>query len=138
MIRYIATYIATFAVMLAIDAVWLTLTAGPLYRANLGDLLADNFRPVPAILFYLLFVAGILIFVVPADSAPRDFARIALFGALFGLFCYATYDLTNYATLRTWSLKVTLADMAWGALLTAVGAPLGTAIGDWLTRLLGR
>jgi len=138
MIRYPATYVATLLVMLAIDSVWLKLTAGPLYRANLGDLLLDGFRPLPAILFYLLYVAGILIFVVPSDDAPRNFARIALFGALFGFFCYATYDLTNYATLKTWSLTVTLADMAWGAALTAVGSTLGTLVGDWVAGRLGR
>ncbi len=136
MIRYPLTYLATFVTMLAIDSVWLTLTAGPLYRANLGDLLADGFRPVPAILFYVLYVLGITIFVVPSDQAPRDFGRIALFGALFGVFCYATYDLTNQATMRTWSTTVTLADIAWGAALTAVGSTLGTLIGDWGTRLL--
>jgi len=136
MTRYIATYIATFVVMLAIDSVWLTLTAGPLYRANLGDLLAPSFRPVPAILFYVLYVVGIMVFVVPSDDGPRNFVRIAMFGALFGLFCYATYDLTNQATMRTWATTVTVADMAWGAVLTAVGGSLGTLIGDWGVRLL--
>jgi uncharacterized membrane protein len=136
MTRYLVTYLATFVVMLAIDSVWLTLTAGPLYRANLGDLLADSFRPVPAILFYLLYVVGIMVFVVPSDDGPRNFVRIAMFGALFGLFCYATYDLTNQATMKTWSTTVTLADMVWGALLTAVGGTLGTLIGDWGVRLL--
>ena len=136
MTRYIVTYIATFVVMLAIDSVWLTLTAGPLYRANLGDLLADSYRPIPAILFYVLFVVGIMVFVVPSDDGPRNFVRIAMFGALFGLFCYATYDLTNQATMRTWATTVTVADMVWGALLTAVGGTLGTLIGDWGTRVL--
>jgi uncharacterized membrane protein len=135
MIRYVSTYVATFVVMLAIDSVWLKLTAGPLYRANLGDLLMDGFRPLPAILFYVLYVVGIMVFVVPSDDT-RNFARIALFGALFGFFCYATYDLTNQATMKTWSTTVTLADMAWGAALTAVGSTLGTLIGDWAVRLL--
>jgi uncharacterized membrane protein len=136
MTRYITTYIATFIVMLAIDSVWLGLTATPLYRANLGDILAEGFRPLPAVLFYVLFVVGVMIFVIPSDDGPRNLLRIAMFGALFGLFCYATYDLTNYATLKRWSLAVTLADMAWGAALTAVGGVLGTLIGDWGFRLL--
>ena len=138
MTRYLCTYLATFVTMLAIDSVWLKLTAGPLYRANLGDLLMDGFRPLPAIVFYLLYVAGIMVFVVPGDAAPREWWRVALFGALFGFFCYATYDLTNQATMRNWSLTVTLADMAWGAALTAAGGTLGTLIGDWLSlRLRG-
>jgi uncharacterized membrane protein len=134
MIRYVPTYVATFVVMLALDSVWLTLTGGPLYRADLGDLLMDGFRPLPAISFYLLYVVGIMVFVVPSDDGRRHVGRIALFGALFGLFCYATYDLTNYATLKTWSLAVTLADMAWGAALTAAGSTLGTLIGDFFAR----
>ena len=138
MTRYLCTYLATFVTMLAIDSVWLKLTAGPLYRANLGDLLMDGFRPLPAIVFYLLYVAGIMVFVVPGDAAPREWGRVALFGALFGFFCYATYDLTNQATMRNWSLTVTLAVMAWGAALTAAGGTLGTLIGDWLSlRLRG-
>jgi len=136
--RYALTYAVAFVVMLALDAVWLTLTAGPLYRAELGDVLMEGFRPLPAVLFYLMYVAGILVFVVPADGAPREPARIALFGALFGVICYATYDLTNYATLKTWSLAVTLADIAWGAVLTAVGSTVGTLGGDWLGRRLRR
>ena len=136
MIRYALTYISTLVVMLAIDSVWLTLTAGPLYRANLGDILAEGFRPLPAVLFYLIYVAGILIFVTPTGEPPRDLARTALFGALFGVMCYATYDLTNYATLKTWSLTVTLADIVWGAALTAVGSTVGTLAGDWFTRLI--
>jgi uncharacterized membrane protein len=138
MIRYLCTYAATFIVMLAMDAAWLTLTVRPLYRANLGDMLLEGYRPLPAILFYALYIVGVMVFVVPADDAPRNFARIALFGGLFGLFCYATYDLTNLATLRIWSVTVTVADMAWGAALTAAGSTLGTLIGDWLTgRLRG-
>jgi uncharacterized membrane protein len=136
MFRYTLTYVATFVVMLAIDAVWLALTAGPLYRAKLGDMLMQGFRPAPAILFYLLYVGGILIFVVPAGDAPHDYGRVALFGGLFGLFCYATYDLTNFATLKTWPLSLTVADMAWGTALTAVASTIGTFAGDWLLRLL--
>jgi uncharacterized membrane protein len=132
--RYAYTYVATLVVMLLIDSVWLALTSAPLYRANLGDLLMEGFRPLPAIYFYVLYVIGILVFVVPRADAPREPFRVALFGALFGLFCYATYDLTNFATLRTWSLTVTLADMAWGVILTAVGSTLGTLIGDRLSR----
>jgi uncharacterized membrane protein len=135
MIRDAYTYVATLLVILALDSVWLTLTGEPLYRANIGDLLMDGFRPLPAVFFYLLYIVGILVFVVPRADTPRRFARIALSGAFFGLVCYATYDLTNFATLKTWSLTVTLADMAWGVVLTAVGSTLGTLIGDRLSRL---
>jgi uncharacterized membrane protein len=138
MSRYAVTYVATFVIMLAIDAVWLSTMAGPLYRATLGDMLLEKFRPVPAVVFYLLYVAGIMIFVLPRDAAAADWRQTALFGALFGLFCYATYDLTNYATVKPWTLTLTLADIAWGAALTAAGSTLGMLVGAWVTRLLGR
>lgn len=125
------TYICVLVATLAIDAVWLSLTGSTLYRSELGDLLMDGFRPLPAILFYLIYVAGIVVFVVRGDTSP---ARIAARGALFGVVCYATYDLTNYATLAHWSLLVTLADMAWGAVLTAAGSTLGSLAARRLVR----
>jgi uncharacterized membrane protein len=135
MARYALTYVATLVIMLAIDAVWLTVMAGPLYRATLGDMLLDNFRPVPAVAFYLLYVGGIMVFVVPRGDAPQSLSSVALFGALFGLAAYATYDLTNNATLKAWSVTITLADMAWGTVLTAVGSTLGVLAGGALLRL---
>lgn len=135
MLRHVCTFAATLAALLAIDAVWLTLTAGPLYRAALGDLLLAGFRPLPALAFYLLYVAGIVVFVVPRGRNARG---TALFGALFGLVCYGTYDLTNQATLRQWPLTLTLADMAWGSVLTAAASTLGAFAGERLARRFGR
>jgi uncharacterized membrane protein len=137
-LRYAVTYVTTLVIMLAIDFGWLSTMAGPLYRATLGDVLLDSFRPAPAIVFYVLYTVGIMIFVLPRDSAAADWRQVALFGALFGLFCYGTYDLTNYATIKPWSLTLTLADMAWGTVLTAIGATLGMFIGGWILRLFGR
>jgi uncharacterized membrane protein len=138
MLRYAVTYVATFVIMLVIDFGWLSTMAGPLYRATLGDVLLENFRPAPAIVFYLLYVAGIMIFVLPRDADTADWRMVALFGALFGLVSYATYDLTNFATIKPWTLTLTLADMAWGAALTAVGSTLGMLLGAWVVRLIGK
>lgn len=138
MLRYAVTYVATLVIMLAIDFGWLSTMAGPLYRATLGDVLLENFRPAPALAFYLLYVVGIMVFVVPRDPAAFDWRQVAGFGALLGLVSYATYDLTNYATVKPWSLTLTLADMAWGTVLTAVGSTLGVLVGAWVLRLFGR
>ena len=123
------SYLATLATMVGLDAIWLTATAEPLYRARLGPMLLPVFQPVAIIAFYLLYVAGLVILVVlPAltvasASAARRFALSR--GALLGAVAYATYDLTNQATLRGWSTTITLADMAWGTILGALAATGG-------------
>lgn len=125
MVRYLVAYLATAVVFLGIDSIWLT-NAGPaLYRPVLGDILAPAPSLAPAVLFYLLFVAGILIFCTAPAFATGRWTAATQRGALFGLFTYATYDLTNQATLRSWSTTITVADMAWGAFLTAVAATAG-------------
>ena len=120
-------YLATLVVMLAVDAVWLGLMGPRLYRPALGDLLAPSFSPLPAILFYMIFVAGLIV-LTPGGSLGASAAR----GALFGLCAYATYDLTNQATLRQWPTYLSLADMAWGTMLTAFAA----FVSAWLRQRL--
>jgi uncharacterized membrane protein len=112
--------------MLALDAVWLSFMAGWLYKPNLPGILLDGFRPAPAALFYALYIAGVVYFAVLPAVAARSLAQGALKGALLGLVCYATYDLTNHATMKVWSTLVTVADMAWGAFLTGCAATAGT------------
>jgi uncharacterized membrane protein len=121
----IIAYIGAAVVMLALDAVWLTLTANSLYRPLIGELMLDGFRPVPAFAFYALYLCGVVIFAIrPALARGRWTTALAL-GALFGFFAYATYDLTNQATLKIWATAITLADMAWGSVLTALTATGG-------------
>jgi uncharacterized membrane protein len=116
---FVWVYLAGLLAMLAPDAIWLTLAGPALYRPALGDLLAESFSPVPAILFYLLYVLGLTTL-----SAGRNVAESAWRGALFGLCAYGTYDLTNQATLRHWPTYLTLADLAWGTLLSAFAAAM--------------
>ena len=138
MTRSIITYIATLVVFLGIDSIWLSQTAGPLYRATLGDALLDQFRVTPAIIFYLLNTLGIVIFVsTPAIRDGGGWSNALIHGAMFGLFTYATYDLTNYATLRVWSLQLTVADMIWGAAVTGIASALGVLISAPIARLVG-
>ncbi|NTJ43078.1 DUF2177 family protein [Agrobacterium larrymoorei] len=125
---YSIAYAATLVVFLAIDAVWLSTMADLLYRPLLGDLLAPQFRVVPAVLFYLIYCAALVFFaVVPGLQARRS--GIALRnGGFFGFAAYATYDLTNQATLVNWPTTLTVADLLWGSVLSASTAFLACVI----------
>ena len=128
-------YAAAAVTMLGMDAVWLGISADMLYRPLLSDILLPGFRPIPAILFYVLYVVGIVIFAIkPALETGRWYGAAAK-GALFGFFCYATYDLTNQATLKTWPATVTIIDMGWGTFLTACVATVGYVAASKLGRL---
>jgi uncharacterized membrane protein len=118
-------YVAAAVVMLWLDATWLTMSANVIYRPVLGDTALDNFRPGPAVAFYLLYVCAIVIFAVQPALASGRWTTALVQGALFGFFAYATYDLTNHATLKAWSVQITLPDMAWGTALTAISASAG-------------
>jgi uncharacterized membrane protein len=125
---YGIAYIATGLVFLAVDAVWLTFAAQRLYRPLMGDMLVENFRLVPAVLFYLVYIAGIVVFAISPAFATERWTTATSYGALLGFFAYATYDLTNQATLRNWPVSVTIADLCWGTLLTAFAATMGFLI----------
>ena len=117
--------VATAVVMLGLDSIWLTLTATPLYRARLGDLLLPHFILAPAVAFYALYVFGLVVLVELPALAARSARHATIRGALFGLVAYATYDLTNQASLRGWPVTVTLADLGWGTVLSALAASAG-------------
>lgn len=125
MIRYVVAYFITLVVFLAIDFVWLTWIARPLYTENLGDLLLEKPRIGAAAAFYALYVVGIVALAISPALASGSTATALFSGALLGLLAYATYDLTNYATLRNWPLHVALLDMIWGAALTGLSAAAG-------------
>jgi len=131
---YLTAYVAAAVAMLGLDAIWLSLTANALYRPVLGDLMFDGFRPAPAIAFYALYICGVVIFAMRPALAARRWTAALINGALFGLFAYGTYDLTNQATLKTWSTTITLADMAWGATLTAMTASVGYTAASWIAK----
>lgn len=117
--RFFVDYTMAALVFLLLDAAWLTTMAGALYRPAIGHLMREDFAVLPAALFYAIYLLGVVAFVVhEASSTGRAFAR----GALFGVVCYATYDLTNQATLVGWPWVVTLADLAWGAFVTGASA----------------
>jgi uncharacterized membrane protein len=123
LLKFVLVYVAALVAMLAPDAVWLTLAGPRLYRPALGDMLAETFRPAPAIVFYLVYVVGLTV-LSEAPSIAVSTAR----GALFGLCAYGTYDLTNQATLRQWPTYLTVADLAWGTLLSAFAAFIAAVV----------
>ena len=130
---YVASYLTALIVFLFADMIWLGTMSGRLYRPTLGDILLTDVNMPPAILFYLLYPAGLLIFsILPALKNGSVLAAL-LFGVLFGLFTYGTYDLTNQATVRNWTTSLTLIDMAWGGVLGGLTA----ASTYWIISRLG-
>jgi len=122
---YLVAYIASMLVFVGIDAVWLSIMGARLYRPILGDMLAEKPNVPAAIAFYLIYGLGLMVLAIAPALREGSGGRAALSGATLGLVAYATYDLTNQATLRVWSTRLTLADMAWGAALTALAAYAG-------------
>lgn len=131
-IRYLMLYLLTVPVFFALDLLWLGVVAKNLYRHNLAHLLSPSVNWPAALMFYLVYIAGILLFAVKPGLDARSLARAVQWGALFGFFTYATYDLTNLATIRGWPLKVALADMAWGTLLCTLVGAASFLLGRWL------
>ncbi|HKL67820.1 MAG TPA: DUF2177 family protein [Bacteroidales bacterium] len=129
----IISYFLTFIVFLAIDMVWLGLVAKNLYQKYLGDFLSDKVNWTAAFIFYLLFVIGVSIFAIyPAVNKDSVFHAIIM-GALFGFFTYATYDMTNLATLKGWPVPIVIIDIIWGSVLTALVSLSGFYIVKWIT-----
>jgi len=133
MMFYLKLYSITLAGFLAIDFVWLAFVARQFYRRHLGFLLADQPNWWAAVVFYLLFVAGLVAFSVAPALQSSSLWRALLLGGFFGLVTYATYDLTNHATVRDWPWIVTVVDLCWGMVLSASVSCIGYAAGRWLT-----
>jgi len=129
---YLKLYFATLIAFFAIDMVWLGLVARSFYRKYLGFLLAPNPNWLAAIIFYLLFIVGILVFVVVPGLKGNSLKTTLLYAALFGLITYATYDLTNLATVKNWPLLVTVVDLIWGTILSVAVSFVSFMAGKWL------
>ena len=119
---YVAAYVAALLVFFLADMVWLGTMVSRLYRPALGDLLLSGVNMPPAILFYLLYPVGLVVFAIIPALKSGNLTTALFLGALFGFFTYGTYDLTNQATLRNWSTTLTIADMAWGSVLGGISA----------------
>lgn len=126
---FVLLYLATVPVFFLIDLVWLGVVARSFYRDQMGPLMADPINWPAGILFYLLWVAGLILFAVRPALDGGDLTRALLLGAAFGFVTYATYDLTNLATLRDWPLALTLVDLAWGTVLGGLVATVSFLLG---------
>ncbi len=116
---FIKLYAIALPVFFAIDMIWLGIVAKNFYRAQIGALMKPDVNWIAAIIFYLIFIAGLIVFVIAPAMEKGSWTHALLFGALFGFVCYATYDLTNLAVAKDWPLLVTIVDLAWGAVLAA-------------------
>lgn len=116
-VQLIYIYLLTIPAFFLIDMVWLGLVASKFYKSQIGFLLGPVNWPA-AILFYLLYIVGIIIFAVYPALQAGSFGKAVVLGALFGFFAYATYDFTNLATVKDWPVLVTVVDLAWGTFLT--------------------
>jgi uncharacterized membrane protein len=123
LLKFLIMFIKLFAIALPvfflIDMVWLGLIAPGFYREQIGALMKTNINWTAAIIFYLIFIVGLIVFVIAPAIEKNSWQHALLLGALFGLVCYATYDLTNLAVAKDWPLLVTVVDLIWGSVLAA-------------------
>ena len=130
--KLIISYLLTTIVFFAVDMVWLGFIAKELYKKYLGSFLSDKVNWPAAIIFYLLFIIGIFYFAILPAVEKNSLAKAIISGALFGFFTYATYDLTNLATLKNWPLPIVFIDIIWGAVLTGIVSTAGFFIVKWV------
>lgn len=133
MAYYLKLYLVTFATFLAIDMIWLGVVARDFYQRQLGFILATHPNWFAAIFFYMLFVTGIIVFVVGPGLRANSIKTTLLLGALFGLITYATYDLTNLATIKNWPLLITFVDIIWGVILSVTVSFVSFIAAKWLS-----
>lgn len=128
-LEFIKLYFLTLPVYLLVDGFWLTVVAKNFYAKHLGYLMSPNPNWIAAGIFYLGYVIGIVIFAVSPALRESSLGKALLLGALFGAFCYATYDLTNLATVKNWPWFITVIDIVWGATVTMITAGAGYLLG---------
>lgn len=128
MLTYVAAWIASGIVFLGLDAIWLSQMAPRLYKPLVGSIMREGMNVGAAAAFYLIYVSAIVFFAVAPGLEKASLTKALLNGAALGLVAYATYDLTNQATLKVWDIRVTLADMAWGMTATAIAAGVAYAL----------
>lgn len=132
-IKYLILIGLTFFVFLLVDLVWLVKISPSFYKKNIGHLMEEKVNLPPAIVFYLIYIIGSTLFVTgPAVIEGKGLIHALVYGALFGLVTYSTYDLTNYATLKNWPLRVTIIDIVWGTFLSTATAVIVYFIAIWI------
>jgi uncharacterized membrane protein len=132
MIFYLKLYALTLPVFFIVDMLWLGIIARGFYRRNLANILSPDVNWPAAFIFYFIYVAGIIFFAVRPAVSEGSLGNAALLGALFGFFTYATYDLTNMATIEKWPVVIVVVDMVWGVCLCTLVAVSSFTIAGWL------
>ena len=130
---YAKLYLLTIPIFFLIDIIWLGYVAKGFYRKNLAFVLSPEVNWPAAISFYLIYIVGILFFAVAPALERESLARAFVWGAFYGFFTYATYDLTNMALIKGWPLKIVVVDISWGMVLCALVAASSFGVGRWLT-----
>jgi uncharacterized membrane protein len=133
LIKYLGIYFAFLITLITVDLVWLLGIAKNLYREEMGDLMASEPKLLAGLAFYLIYALGVCIFVIAPALSKQSLMHALQYGALFGFFCYMTYDLTNLAVIRDFPTKLAFIDMAWGSLVTALAAGLAYWVGEKLS-----
>ena len=133
MLKYLITYLGTGVAFAVLDAIYLTLAGQKVYRPLLDYALADAPKLPAAIVFYLVYILGVLMLAI-LPNKDAGLAKTAMTGAMLGAMAYATYDLTNQATLKVWATRITLIDICWGTFLTTVGASAGSLSWRWASK----
>ncbi|MBU3578323.1 DUF2177 family protein [Polynucleobacter sp. UK-Kesae-W10] len=133
MLKYFGVYLSFLFTLIAVDLVWLLGLAKNLYREEMGELMAGEPKLLAGLAFYLLYALGACIFVVIPALTKQSWMDALVYGALFGLFCYMTYDLTNLAVIRNFPMRLALIDIAWGSFVTASTAVFTYWVGSRLS-----
>ncbi len=136
MLKYLLTYLGTGLGFAAIDLIWLNNSSG-LYRPTLDPVMADQVNLTAALAFYAVYILGLVVMAVVPAGRAGSWRMAAGKGAMLGAFAYATYDLTNQATLKVWATRITLADITWGTFVTAAGCTLGWFVWRWSEKRFG-
>lgn len=134
MSRYLIAYAGALVVLLALDFLWLGLIMRGFYKSELGELMRERPNMVAAGLFYVVYVVGVVIFATTPALNDGQWLRALIMGALFGFFAYFTYDMVNFATLKGYSVKLVMVDVAWGIFVTAISATAGFFTVQWFGR----
>jgi len=133
LLKYLGIYFSFLITLIAVDLVWLLGIAKNLYRDEMGDLMASEPKLLAGLAFYLIYALGVCNFVIAPALSKQSWIHALQYGALFGLFCYMTYDLTNLAVIRDFPTKLAFVDIAWGSLVTAISAGVAYWVGDRLS-----
>jgi uncharacterized membrane protein len=129
------SFLIATSIFLFIDVIWLSLSVSYFYQPQIGELLRDSPLILPAVLFYLIYPVGVVVLVIMPKLHTGSFSSILLNGLVFGVVAYGTYNLTNMAALKGWSVNVVIVDMIWGGVLTGVSSVLSTFVIRWILKI---